>query len=268
MRPILPTNSLNPRVPTLGTGDIFLPEQLKTDALATADIRNLALQRTASLIRLPGPAAISPSFEVWKRLGSDVLLDIEARLRKAAIITRCFQDIEIEFSELFDQIELPNELRLLDIGCGIGVMDVLWCRRVPVSRLALVDIETTDTKHHGYRNKGAGYNSLSTAAAFVADNIPAGTRIETVNPNIRDVRSLGYDFNLITSYLSCGYHYPAATYFDVFQAMLAPGGQIIIDLRLGQDHRPLFDAFEIWREISVHGDRRRVVLSRRNDVKP
>jgi len=245
-----------------------MPEKLNSEALATADIRNLALQRTASLVRLPGLGAISPSFEIWKRLGSDVLLDIEARLRKSAILARCFQDIEIEFGELFEQIELPDELRLLDIGCGIGVMDVLWCRRVPVSRLALVDIETTNVKHHGYRNEGAGYNSLATAAAFVADNIPAGTRIETVNPNIRDVRSLGCNFNLITSYLSCGYHYPAATYLEVFRTMLAPGGQIVIDLRLGQDHRPLFDAFEIRREISVHADRRRVVLSRTNDVKP
>jgi SAM-dependent methyltransferase len=216
---------------------------------------------------LPLPGSISPSFEVWKRLGSDLLLDIEVRLRRSAILAHCFEEFEAEFDELIQQIELHDDLQILDIGCGLGVMDVLLCRRVSVSRLGLVDIEKTAARHHGFRNEGAGYNSLATAAKFIAGNIPDGTRIETLNPKERDVRSLGSGFNLITSFLSCGYHYPASTYLEVFRTLLAPGGQIVLDLRLGQDHQPLLDDFEVRQEIGAHPDRRRIVLTRIGSAK-
>ena len=242
---------------------VHIPARFNTNALSPTDIRNLALQRTASLAHLPVFDSISPSFEVWKRPNSNLLLDVEVRLRKSAILARCFEKIAMEFDELVKQIDFPDDMRILDIGCGLGVIDIFFCRKVAVSRLGLVDIEQTESKHHGFRNEGAGYNSLTTAANFIADNIPDGTRFETFNPKDRDARTLGGDFNLTTSLLSCGYHYPAATDLDVFVTILATKGQIIIDLRRGQDHQLLLNSFEIRREISLRPNYQRVVLSRR-----
>jgi hypothetical protein len=46
--------------------------------------------------------------------------------------------------------------------------------------------------------------------------------------------------------------------------MLAPDGQIIIDLRSGQDQRQLMEKFKIQHVILDCPDRRRVVLARKD----
>ncbi len=234
---------------------------MKTEFLTPADIRNLALQRTGSLLRFPFPKPFSPSYYAWYKFGSNILLNLEARVRRTPIIRFSIDEIRTEFRPIADATKVGQPLRIMDIGCGLGIIDILFAEHFMVDRILLVDIEENERKHHGFAEEGAGYNSLEKAERLVRDNVDQSVSVQSVNPQHAALTVEGFGkYNLIVSFISCGFHYPADLYLDVFETMLDADGRLILDLRLGQDHGALLERYEVENEIGVTDTYRRVVL--------
>jgi len=51
----------------------------------------------------------------------------------------------------------------------------------------------------------------------------------------------GVTFDLISSYLSCGFHYPISTYYNVIKDYSHTNTRYIFDIRLGKGQQPVLD---------------------------
>jgi SAM-dependent methyltransferase len=124
---------------------------------------------------------------------------------------------------------------VLDIGCGLGGIDLLLHRYyAPESpSLALLDRDSLSPEvFYGYEDVAASYSSLAHAREFLEENgVPEGD-IETFDA-AGDGYPAGGRFDLILSLISWGFHYPLSTYLNEVDASLAPGGTLIVDVRDG-----------------------------------
>ncbi|PTW51482.1 class I SAM-dependent methyltransferase [Rhodovulum kholense] len=186
------------------------------------DVTNLILQRSAN-------AEAGPEIRAWKA-GDDAPLQALARARRDEILERALTEAEAAARLLGDALAEAPPGRLADIGCGSGLVDLFLHRRFGCA-LELIDIETTEARHFGFRDTGAGFADLARARAFlIANGVPEGM-IATVNPRHDDLTDLAPDAAI--SLLSCGYHYPVSTYAPLFRRVVAAGGRLIVDIRNG-----------------------------------
>ena len=183
------------------------------------------------------------AFRMWAR-GISLPLRLEAALRRQAILSGVVSDARSEFNEIKEFLDArefkPN--RVVDIGCGHGIIDLFFARAYGCE-LHLVDIERTVAQHHDFHASGAGYASLQKARAFLERNGVEKGRITTTNPNKQTLSEDGAD--LLISLLSCGFHYPAETYGAFIDASLAPGGIVIMDIRKGSGQDNFLRRFAI-----------------------
>lgn len=124
-------------------------------------------------------------------------------------------------------------LRLLDIGCGLGGLDVV-ISTARDTRLILLDRdEFARNPHYGFQPEGAAYNSLAETAGFLtAQGVPR-EHVRTVNIAAEPFPQDEQD--AVISSISWGFHYPVGTYLDEVHKVLAPGGVTILDVRKGTD---------------------------------
>jgi SAM-dependent methyltransferase len=124
---------------------------------------------------------------------------------------------------------------VLDIGCGLGGIDILLHRHyAPASpRLTLIDRDGVSAElFYGYEDDAAHYTSLAGARLLLEQNgVPPAD--VTICDADRDGYPTGERFDLIISLISWGYHYPLETYLDDVDRTLAPGGRVILDVREG-----------------------------------
>lgn len=128
---------------------------------------------------------------------------------------------------------LPEKCNsILDIGCGIGGIDVLLSKYYNNPKLYLLDSNFRSSDiHYGYTNKESYYNSfLATRDMMVANGI-FNYHILNLNTEITEVRHV----NIIISLLSCGYHYPVETYLEDIKNTLTYDGILILDIRENTD---------------------------------
>ncbi len=225
-------------------------------AFGPDDIVNTALQRSEILFDQHRPGRL---IRAWSQGDKGPLTEKVAEmgpemLRRAAAV------IWLEYSELKPTLEKLSPKRIADIGCGYGFFD-LFAARDFGSKLLLIDLEENDDRHFGFQQTGAAYSSLQVAKAFLTANGIAAGRIETVNPEKRDVsRFKGVD--LAVSFLSCGFHYPVSAYHDFFAGTLKNGGAVILDLRVnsGADQIEELSAMGKLSDISSFDKRRRVLV--------
>ena len=233
--------------------------------LTREDLRNLGLQRTSSLLKFNLFKSITPSYVLWEKLGSNVLLDLEIKMRSKVIVEHCCKEISDEFDALKPHLDLPEGSLIMDIGCGLGLINILIHESFPVSHIALVDIEINDITHHGFQQNGAAYNSLDTAKKFLEDNIKGNVEILTINPEEDDLlRYPKHSYDLIFSLISCGFHYPVETYLNEFNHLLKNEGMILIDLRKGENHENLLEQYKIVSTIASTAQYDRVTLRKKH----
>lgn len=233
-------------------------------ALSATDVANLALQRTEVMFNTGIPRIGAPSYLFWARFNSKLPLMLEARLRRQKIISGALAVITAEVAQIVARLPSEPVARLCDIGCGYAFHDVFLGRVVDLTQIHLIDIEHTDQRHHDFNRCGAGYSNLERAAALLASNAQPGKQppISTLNPQ-RQEMDFSHCFDLIISLLSCGFHYPVDIYLEFFERCLAPGGQIILDLRCDQDHASLFSSFRVAHKIIGDKKTERVFLVRK-----
>ena len=199
---------------------------IKTESLDDSDVLNLILQRS-EIIR--DQENYNRYIKAWTRGDDAPILGLINQLGRDTLIRRAAAFIFLEFNELrhvFDD-KAPNYIA--DIGCGYALFDLFLAQEYD-SKLALIDLETNENRHFGFKDSGAAYSSLANTATFLKANGVKKSKLKTYNPekdDLSEIKKLDYAF----SFISCGYHYPLSTYDEFFRKNVAKKGKIIVDIR-------------------------------------
>lgn len=124
---------------------------------------------------------------------------------------------------------------ILDIGCGLGVLDLFLWHELNKPKLYLLDKTWVDENiWYLFTNKAAFYNSLELTNQFLVRNDVTRESIRTLNASDDfNIPIKANSVDLIVSSLSWGFHYPLSTYMDGVQRVLREDGIIIVDTRKG-----------------------------------
>jgi SAM-dependent methyltransferase len=137
---------------------------------------------------------------------------------------------ENNFTNIYGYLEKPPT-RILDIGCGLAYESEMFQKKYG-SELYLLDGEQDlDGKHQDGFNKEtdnfAHYNTIADLKKSYDSRNMKYTFVDSNNIDIpEDVK-----FDLIVSFASCGFHYPADTYKELIQKHSTDDTVVILDLR-------------------------------------
>lgn len=139
--------------------------------------------------------------------------------------------------EIVDNYVNSSLLNVLDIGCGLAWESRFFNKKYGCE-LWLIDGNSddnnkknenaTDLGYHQTKDEFLFYNSLDTLNEEL-------TKLGTQNYKLLDCNNLqipeNIKFDLITSWLSCGFHYPVSTYRDLILKHSHENTKVIVDLR-------------------------------------
>lgn len=130
----------------------------------------------------------------------------------------------------------PN--RLLDIGCGAAFESREFNRRFGTDIWLLDgDFDTTKDRERstswGSTSEMKFYSHLEDLRTWFQEH--GVTKYHLVDANNITIPS-DTQFDLIYSFLSCGYHYPVDTYRDLIRRHSAPHTKVLFDLRRRVKH--------------------------------
>jgi SAM-dependent methyltransferase len=135
---------------------------------------------------------------------------------------------------------------VLDIGCGIGGVDVLISQSINKVKIHLLDKDEIPAKvSYGYKPEASVYNSTEAMFEFFKLNKAKKPKFFTEFPT-------KLKFDVITSHISLGFHYPVETYLSNIIEALNPGGRVILDIRHdkeNKDHLCYQLGAEYWRKL-------------------
>lgn len=119
--------------------------------------------------------------------------------------------------------------RILDIGCGLAY-ESQWFQEKYTSELFLVDGNFETKKRqikYGPAEDFGFYTDINQLISYWDGQGLNYNFIDATNPYIKpDIK-----FDLVYSFLSCGFHYPANTYKEFIQKHTDENSTIIMDLR-------------------------------------
>ena len=116
---------------------------------------------------------------------------------------------------------------MMDIGCGLGLIDVMLSKYLTLERIHLVDGDGTNPIQHDYQEHMQPWNDVHVAAELVFLNTDV-RQIITHEPS----PALRVDpLDLLVSFKSWGVHYPIGVYLNLARDCVKPGGLLIIDIR-------------------------------------
>lgn len=199
---------------------------LNISALDESDMINLILQRSEIIRDQP---RFNRYIKSWTQGDDAPMKDLIDRLGIETLTRRAAAYIYLEYQQLRPIFEKKKPKTAADIGCGYAFFDLFLAKEFG-TKLVLIDLESNENRHFGFKSEGAAYSSLAATETFLTDNNIPPKDIQTVNPETTDVakfKNLDYAF----SFISCGYHYPWHTYRDFFLNSVADKGRIIIDIR-------------------------------------
>lgn len=199
---------------------------LNVSSLDDSDMVNLILQRSEIIRDQP---RYNRYIKAWMQGDDTPMHDLIKEMGIKELTSRAAAFIYLEYLQLRPQFEAKTPRTAADIGCGYALFDLFLAKDFETD-LYLIDLESNDARHFGFKSEGAAYSSLAQTKKLLVDNGIPGNAITTLNPEqekVTALRHLDYAF----SFISCGYHYPWSTYRDFFISSVAPDGRIIIDIR-------------------------------------
>lgn len=175
-------------------------------------------------------------------------------------IKEFIKNIEKEYIEMCKH--LPKQVEsILDIGCGLGAIDILLSKRYNQPELFLMDNSEINKKiYYGFKKKGACYNSFEETEKLMKVNY-------IKNYNLIDIKGqrlpVFEKMDLVISLLSCGYHYPVTEYLDYINTILSGTGALVIDVREYTDGIEIIkEVFPNIQEISHYNKSIRIIVRR------
>jgi hypothetical protein len=146
--------------------------------------------------------------------------------------------------------DLPDNAKILDIGAGASVVDLLLYSYVPNSKFYLVDKEEWTIK---FLDNNAPEISFSKNYPFYNSWQSVKDAINTSNFDIDRFVFLTPDsefpqeVDAVTSYFSWCFHYPKEVYWDKILGSLKKGGKLVLDIRLLKDCDIIQEISEVMR---------------------
>lgn len=154
--------------------------------------------------------------------------------------------------------------RLLDIGCGFAY-ESRWFNEKYGTELWLLD---GDSGTNATKPETASYGNWNTDSSnlkfyhtfdFLDEKLK---ELGTKNYHLVDANNINIPsdvkFDVITSWLSCGHHYPVATYIDLMKKHSHANTRILLDIRTKGAAQALIgvEGFEVVNKISNYGKKR------------
>jgi hypothetical protein len=138
--------------------------------------------------------------------------------------------------EQMSVFDIPSNSKIIDIGCGVSITDLLLYSYIPSSSFYLVDKNgewpnglyppsVSFTENHPH------YNSWDTVVDAINTSNFDRNRFNMLSP----ADAFPKDVDLIMSSFSWCFHYPKETYWSQTQASLKTGGKLFLDVRLLAD---------------------------------
>ena len=166
---------------------------------------------------------------------------------KKDVVKEFIADIENDFNQI--KPFLPAEaLDILDIGCGVGGIDVLLAKFYGCPMLDLLDSNIETPLYYGYKKEAACYNSFEATADLMESNGIFAFNLIDKNDGVPEK-----EYDIVISLLSMGYHYPIDTYKFKTKCFIA-------DVREGTDGlEKLLNAYPVVNVIAEQNKAQRVV---------
>lgn len=136
-----------------------------------------------------------------------------------------------DVAEILPYLEGMSVRSILDIGCGLALVDIMLAHALAVHRVYLLDSIETGTLDRGYKIGMKAWNSVSLAASMFRANVDTAVEMVLLAPKPFE---LDHPVDLIISTRSWGHHYPVSVYLHSVARSIAPGGVLAVDLRTGR----------------------------------
>ena len=167
---------------------------------------------------------------------------------------------KLNFDLLDAELENPPA-SILDIGCGLAWESRMFNDKYG-TELWLLDGDTSFNANKSESASEVNYHVSSDEFLFyhpitwLKEQLDAK---ETKNYNLIDVNNISIPedkkFDVITSWLSCGFHYPASTYKDLILKHSHKNTRIFLDIRIHLKTKEIFHndtGIEILKILSKH----------------
>jgi hypothetical protein len=189
-------------------------------------------QRGMMLIGYQRTGHVSRRSRLAWEAGDPSVMEAEVTARRDQIFAEVTDAIAREYQPVREYLRRRGltPRHVVDIGCGAAISEALLRQDFDL-KATLVDIEETPQQYHLWNDTGAGYASLAEAKAFLCKNGFKAGEVTTVNPRKAPGAMAKVSGDLVTSYISCGFHYPITDYVDLMLKTVADGGTVILDLR-------------------------------------
>lgn len=158
--------------------------------------------------------------------------------------------------------------RLLDIGCGFA-WESRWFNEKYGTELWLIDGDSSDNTNKPAHASYGNWNTDSSGLKFYHTFDFLNSKLQelgTNNYHLIDANNINIPpdvkFDVITSWLSCGHHYPVSTYIDLMKRHSHKNTRIILDIRCkGEETNYIgVDGFEIVDVVSNVGGKKRATV--------
>ena len=172
--------------------------------------------------------------------------------------TELYQQLKRENFELVDKYLPSIPLKILDIGCGLAWESRLFNQKY-ASELWLLDGDTKNNDNKSPTATEDAYHSTSDEFLYYYPLQKLNEELQklgTKNYNLIDCNNIqiadDIKFDLITSWVSCGFHYPSSTYRDLILKHSHVDTKIIFDIRIKtkQSNPVLEDGVEIVQSLN------------------
>ncbi len=180
---------------------------------------------------------ISPQARKAWEAGNASVMQAEVAARRDEIFQRTLEEVFAEYTPLRAALAAAGRhpKTVIDIGCGQALNDAFLVKDFGCA-VTLVDIEQTPEQYHSWNGTGSGYASLADAVAFLKGN--GATAVTAINPLKTPELLQGLKADLVTSLISCGFHYPIGDYADLMVETVEAGGAVVLDLRRRYHDQP------------------------------
>lgn len=150
--------------------------------------------------------------------------------------------------------KLPDNSKVLDIGCGMGVNALLMHKYNPTLHISLLDgndwhgqIGKSPEYLDGYNEEYVYYNSWD-----LTKNCMKKIHADETKFTFLDENSEWEMYDLIMSTWSYAWHYPLDTYWNKVTQHLNPGGSLLLDVYNYDDIKRVTDSLGCTPTIHTH----------------
>ena len=142
------------------------------------------------------------------------------------------ESVQNLFEKEYETIKnfLPsNALNILDIGCGLAILDIFLAQNYEKPNFFLIDKNKVDLKiKYGFSKNYESYNNLNeTKKILLANNI---LDEQIFLKNAEEKIDINKKMDLVLSIKSMAFHYPLENYLDLLKRVCTKNTEFIFDI--------------------------------------